>query len=125
LRGFEEDRYLHQTMVRDPEGDEITFFEDLPRATASCGSENPVRGEWRVHFHVPIYLERFGLLGTTRDQVVECLALLRRNAGVRHFEVETYAWEVLPAELRCTDLAEGIGKELSWLRALHSSRPSD
>jgi sugar phosphate isomerase/epimerase len=124
LRGFEEDRYLHQTVVRDAEGGAITFFEDLPLATASHGPENPARGEWRVHFHVPIFLERIGLLGTTRDQVVECLALLLRDGGVRHFEVETYAWGVLPAELRCTDLAEGIGRELSWLRESCRSRPS-
>ena len=35
--------------------------------------------------------------------------------GVRHFEVETYAWNVLPKELRTDDLAEGIAREILWL----------
>jgi hypothetical protein len=33
----------------------------------------------------------------------------------KHFEVETYAWNVLPEELRVDDLAEGIAKEMQWV----------
>ena len=32
-----------------------------------------------------------------------------------HFEVETYAWNVLPEPLQPTDLAIGIARELQWL----------
>jgi hypothetical protein len=61
-------------------------------------------------FHVPIYLESFGLLRTTRDDIVECMRLLK-DSEVKHWEVETYSWNVLPPELQVNDLAEGIAKE--------------
>ncbi len=34
----------------------------------------------------------------------------------KHFEVETYAWTVLPDELKTEDLARGIAKELLWVQ---------
>ena len=43
-------------------------------------------------------------------------AALGRWKEVKHFEVETYAWNVLPKELQKDDLAEGIADELIWLR---------
>ncbi len=34
----------------------------------------------------------------------------------RNFEVETYAWTVLPDELKTEDLAGGIAEELLWMQ---------
>ena len=48
--------------------------------------------------------------------VLELLALAERGAETRHFEAETYAWDVLPDELKRADLAGGIAEELRWLR---------
>lgn len=113
LAGFNEDRYLHQTMVRLRPGSEPLFFEDLPAALIDprCRDSN---GEWRVHFHVPIYLPRFGLLEASQTAIGECLDALAPDR-VEHFEVETYAWSVLPPELREPDLAAGIAREMAWL----------
>jgi hypothetical protein len=80
-------------------------------------------GEWRVHFHVPLYLERFGLLETTQQTVLDCLAVLRRFSQVKHFEVETYAWGVLPQDLQVEDLATGIADEMRWVRQHADARP--
>ena len=117
LRSFAEDRYLHQTMVRKagtghPKDE---FIADLPAALAALGTGEP-SGEWRVHFHVPLYVDRFGLLRTTQSHIEDLLSAVGRTSGVRHFETETYAWSVLPHELQATDLSEGIARELSWLR---------
>ena len=72
-----------------------------------------------MHFHVPIYLEKFGHLLGSRDSIVECLRAARTYSDVRHIEVETYAWGVLPPELQQPDLAAGIADELKWyVRAL-------
>ena len=113
LRQFSEDRYLHQTMVRD--GDSLRFYDDLPKAFAEYGLTDRAGDEWRVHFHVPVYLESFGLLKSTRGHIIECMKLLR-GSEVRHWEVETYAWNVLPDELKVPDLAEGIAQELKWVQ---------
>ncbi len=113
VQAFAEDRYLHQTMIRLPDGD-MDFFEDLPLAIASIEDDHPV-GEWRIHFHMPIFLDRFGLIETTQDQIRECLRAIKPQDDINHFEVETYAWNVLPKELRTDDLAEGIAREILWL----------
>lgn len=119
LTGFAEDRYLHQTNVlvanRPP-----VLHEDLPQLLKTMPAIEELTGQWRIHFHVPIYLERFGLLGSTRDEITNCLKILefQPNSGVAfngHYEVETYAWGVLPEYLRVADLSEGIANEVQWL----------
>ncbi len=118
LRQFDEPRYLHQTTARSADGT-IRLYDDLPPALADLG-EQPPREAWRVHFHVPIYLEAFGALQTSRDEIGRCLANLAADGSdpTRHIEVETYAWPVLPDELRAPTLAAGIARELDWLEAL-------
>ena len=44
--------------------------------------------------------------------------------GIKHFEAETYAWEVLPEDLQIGELADGIARELAWLRDLAAQRPT-
>lgn len=114
LRGFDEARYLHQTRVRDGR---VTGFDDLPQALAVASEKTGPGGEWRVHFHVPVHLPSIGLLGTSQEQIPGCLDLARK-AGVKHFEVETYAWGVLPEAMRPPDLASGIAQELQWVRGV-------
>jgi phosphoglycolate phosphatase-like HAD superfamily hydrolase len=113
LRQFAEDRYLHQTMIDTGAG--LRFFDDLPEALREYSRADRAGDEWRIHFHVPVYLEQFDLLGTTRDRIIECMRVLK-NSDVKHWEVETYAWNVLPEELKVPDLAEGIARELQWVR---------
>lgn len=108
LPRFVEPRYLHQTCVNEG-GGVVRQFEDLPEALAS-GAE----GEWRVHFHVPIHVQAIGELGTTQNQIRSAIKLALDH-GVKHFEVETYAWTVLPEALRPTELADGIAEEMRWV----------
>ena len=119
LCAFVEPRYLHQTSIRDEKG--VRTFEDLPQALASTSrNEN---AEWRVHFHVPIFLESIGTLRTTSADIPMAVDLARRDS-VRHFEVETYAWGVLPPAHRTSDLSEGIAAELRWAAArCNGARP--
>ncbi|MEM9657519.1 MAG: metabolite traffic protein EboE [Planctomycetota bacterium] len=126
LRSFAEDRYLHQTVVRSSPLAEPVFFEDLPIALNTVENADELTGEWRVHFHVPIYLERFGLLQTSQKQILECLETVDREMPtLSHFEVETYAWGVLPDELRQTRLSDGIAKELRWFSDVASQIKMD
>ena len=116
LRSFAEDRYLHQTVCRGPEGDSV-FHEDLDAALAAAETNAPAAGaQWRVHFHVPIFLNRIDALGTTSADIVRCLRAIKMDDQVHHFEVETYAWGVLPPPLQTADLADGITRELQWVR---------
>ena len=115
LAAFDERRYLHQTAVR-ADG-QVTLYEDVGEALQHA----PRRGEWRTHFHVPVYLDGWEGCTTTQACIGECLAALR-GSDVRHYEVETYAWSVLPPELRAGRLSDGIAKELMWVRDEASRR---
>lgn len=117
LRGFAEDRYLHQTVVRHTSGrPQTTFYEDLPHALMAERTHGASADPWRVHFHVPIFLDRLGLLETTQADVRQAIKAAMADPGIRHYEVETYAWGVLPAPHQRADLAEGIADELLWLQ---------
>ncbi|HVL67368.1 MAG TPA: metabolite traffic protein EboE [Vicinamibacterales bacterium] len=112
LARFADDVYLHQVVARGAA--EFTRHTDLPdalvtRATAAAG-------EWRVHFHVPLFMDALPPLETTQGYVRQVLALLRRNDACRYLEVETYTWDVLPPEYRTTDVGEAIARELAWVR---------
>ncbi len=115
LARFDEPRYLHQTSIRDERGTVMTY-DDLPAALAD---RRP--GERRTHFHVPLHVERIGALGTTQDEIRRCLALFPTGTGPI-LEIETYAWNVLPAALRPAELADGIACEWRWLAALLEAR---
>jgi hypothetical protein len=123
LEKFAEDRYLHQTVVRGPGGDH--FYEDLPQALAAHADPAAATSPWRIHFHVPIYLARFGALETTQEEIVRCLTAARDFSRVGHFEVETYAWSVLPSELQQPRLADGIAEEICWFDGALTSIVAD
>lgn len=122
LSQFAEDRYLHQTGRRTEAGG-FELAQDLPELLANVPAEgDPVRGDqqWAVHFHVPIFLERFGHLSTSRDAVTQALRTLADPSlsidFTGHLEIETYAWTVLPDAMRQRGLADDIASEIRWLR---------
>jgi sugar phosphate isomerase/epimerase len=107
LSRYDEDTYLHQTVV-ERDGT-LRRYLDLPEAIAT----EPVGGEWRVHFHVPVFRAELGAFGSTQRDLIELLAALD-PASAPVLEVETYTWGVLPAELRERPLVDAIAEELSW-----------
>jgi sugar phosphate isomerase/epimerase len=118
LAAFAEDTYLHQTVER--RGGRLTRFTDLPQALQAARFDG--ESEWRVHFHVPVFLERYGALESTQGFLRELLALHRAQPISGHLEVETYTWDVLPAELRAEDVTAAVSRELRFvLAALESA----
>jgi sugar phosphate isomerase/epimerase len=111
LRPFDEPVYLHQVVERTAAG--LTRYLDLPDALA--GIEQRLGAEWRVHFHVPIFLAELQDFSTTQPFLREILALHREAPISSHLEVETYTWDVLPAHYRELDVASAIARELAWV----------
>jgi hypothetical protein len=112
LAPFDEPVYLHQVVAMS-EGHAARYL-DLPEALADLGST--LGHEWRVHFHVPIFLSVLEHFSTTQDFLREVLALHREEPISPHLEVETYTWDVLPAAYRTTSLSAAIARELNWVR---------
>jgi hypothetical protein len=65
---------------------------------------------------VPIFLAEMSGFDTTQGYLAQVIDLLRRSGTSPCLEVETYTWDVLPPELRTTDVSTAIARELAWVR---------
>ncbi len=111
---FHDEVYLHQVIVSDGAG-VVRRFKDLPDAVRWFHkTEDPGR-EWRVHFHVPVHSHPEALFADTRDHISGLLALMAEDPGwCRHFEIETYTWEVMPTALKSGDVVDQLVAEYDW-----------
>ena len=122
---FNEPTYLHQVVARyvsvqpfakstgfaKMTSDKLLRFRDLPDALAAFDDTHL---EWRSHFHVPIFVESYGVLQSTQDDIREVLRLQAERQFTNQLEVETYTWDVLPAELKA-DIVDSIEREMKWV----------
>ncbi|WP_434620956.1 metabolite traffic protein EboE [Azospirillum sp. B2RO_4] len=114
LAAFRDAVYLHQTVARAADG-RVRRFVDLPQALESPGGEDE---EWRVHFHVPLFAEPEPPLDSTSGALEGMLAIHRDRPVAPHLEVETYTWDVLPAEAcgaGAMSVVDGIEREMRWV----------
>lgn len=112
--------YLTQTFERM--NGQISRFLNLNDAVADW-ERSPRPCEWRVHVHVPVFLEDLGAFQSTRFAIEQALEWHRRTRVSDHLEIETYTWDVLPASLKTGDIVEYVSRELEWVRdqLLHPS----
>lgn len=113
LRRFADGVYLHQVVERHQ--GRLTRYVDLPEALDAANDTRASAGEWRIHFHVPVFLERLGPFGNTQEHLRRLLAVLRTRHVTSHLELETYTWEVLPAEYRGEDVVTSVAREMDWV----------
>lgn len=110
LLGYDEPRYLHQTIA-----DTGARALDLPEVRCRA-AEFAAAGRVRSHFHMPIFWDAEGL-GSTRSEVERVLRALVPPYPV--LEVETYTWGVLDrAEVGAGSLIDGLSRELAFARSL-------
>ncbi len=114
LKKYHEPVYLHQVKALGKDGTFIQY-RDLDEAIADF---NPDRDdEWRVHFHVPLFLENYGILGSTQQEIRETMAIQKSNPFTRHLEIETYTWGVLPTEFQ-VPMDQSISREIQYIQGL-------
>jgi hypothetical protein len=112
-------------MVVDSQGNR-RLIEDLPLVLerhldrkSNAGTVLVSDREWRIHFHVPIYLPDWGYIESTQSQIKAWFDLVKSRPELFDpdlaYEVETYAWGVLPDGLKTSTLDEGIAQEIAWL----------
>jgi sugar phosphate isomerase/epimerase len=113
LQCFADSTYLHQVVARYADG-KLQRYPDLAPALSDLPST--AAEEWRVHFHLPIFIERAGLFHTTQADLKTALTWLQQNCATRCLEIETYTWDVLPAELKLP-LLDSLEREYRWVIA--------
>lgn len=116
LQPFAETTYLHQVVERNAGG--LTRYADLPLALQAAHNQHGTseqNREWRIHFHVPLFLRRLGLFENTQPFLARLLRLQAEQAPTTHLEVETYTWDVLPEEHRGMHVVDAITREMQWV----------
>jgi hypothetical protein len=111
LQPFAESTYLHQVKERREDG-AMGSYADLPEAL--CRIEDPSAQEWRVHFHVPLFVGGYRGFRSTQEEAYRTLQLLKEGNFSHHLEIETYTWDVLPAPLK-RDVTDSIEREYRWV----------
>jgi len=112
LLPFVESTYLHQVIGR-LEDNTLHAYPDLPDALLDLATTEEL--EWRVHFHVPLFLATYGHLQSTQEDILSVLKLNGELKLTSHLEVETYTWEVLPEDIHLS-LDQSIARELNWVK---------
>ncbi len=112
LDAFQDAVYLHQVVERSAAG--LRRFNDLADAFASL-EHGPRDAEWRVHFHVPLFVDTLHPFSSTQFFIRDMLALHRRAPLSAHLEVETYTWDVLPPSLRTQAVEDAVAREMHWV----------
>jgi hypothetical protein len=118
LTRFAKTVYLSQTFEKRNGQGHLTKFPNLEDAFAAREAD-PGPREWRVHFHVPVFLDELGANGalrTTRFALEAALKLHKAQPLSRQLEIETYTWDVLPDHLKTGDIVEYVCRELEWVR---------
>ncbi|RYU97249.1 metabolite traffic protein EboE [Emticicia agri] len=110
---YNEPTYLHQVVAKKNDGSYIKF-PDLNEAITNFSNEI---NSWRVHFHVPLFLEQYGLLSSTQKDIVDVLDIHKEKPFTQHLEIETYTWGVLPKEFQAP-LNESIIREIKWVKGV-------
>ena len=112
LHKFAEQRWLHQVVSWD--GRKAEDLSEIFTEEGDLNEEWKSMRAFRVHFHVPIFWKGDDTLKTTRPEL-DGVSELLLEAGCRHFEVETYSWDVIPEKERAAfggDLTELIAREI-------------
>ncbi len=122
LEGFCEPVYLHQVVAR--KGSEaLVRYEDLEVALQARREGEDTADEWRIHFHIPLHQSPGSPLDSTSDHISSVLDILKSKPGIcRHFEMETYTWEVLPGGLGTSDVVDQLVREYDWTLGEFASR---
>src|SRR3954447_17980971 len=112
LTAFNDGVYLHQVVQRQ-NGSLVRYVDLEPAFAALRGGK--AEGEWRIHCHVPVFLEIAGGFHSTQPTLKAALAAAKSAFVAPHLEVETYTWDVLPPELRQSSRADAIAREMLWV----------
>ncbi len=115
LARYAETIYLTQTLQRRPGSDNIDYFLNVDDAIVAWKAD-PGPREWRVHIHVPVFLDDLGAFRSTRFAIADALEVHKRTPLSRQLEIETYTWDMLPDDLKTGDIVDYVCREIEWVR---------
>ena len=114
LKKYSDTIYLTQTIEK--QDGRLTRYLNLEDAFAAWARDPSAAKEWRVHIHVPVFLDDLGPFRTTRFALEDALRFFQKTPLSRHLEIETYTWDVLPESLKTGDIVDYVSREIEWVK---------
>ena len=114
LAAFVDPVYLHQAKMMDARGRK-TSCADMTREFLDGWTDADAGRDCRIHFHVPLYVSEYEGVASTASDLTPAFFRAAADTGVRHFEIETYTFHVLPPALRRQAVEESIAAEYAWV----------
>ncbi len=114
LNQLSSDRYLHQVVGMGLDN-QLEAFTDLSEALLKWKYQKNLLNEYRIHYHIPIFLKKFNTLSTTQNHIQELIELAKHRKITSHWEVETYTWPTLPQNEKKGEISDWIAEEMNWL----------
>nr|YP_009551192.1 hypothetical protein [Vischeria sp. ACOI 3415]QAA12125.1 hypothetical protein [Vischeria sp. ACOI 3415] len=111
LNKFKDNVYLHQVTEKKSNG-YLYKYRDLSEAISNLNKNRT--SEWRVHFHLPIFNQKYANFLTTNQDIDDIVKFLKISALTSCLEIETYTWEIIPKNIKL-DLLSSISKEYEWI----------
>jgi hypothetical protein len=111
LTPFVDPVYLHQTIRREHDAS-MTCYPDLTSAILP----ELIGARGRIHYHVPLVWPGNSHITSTRNALTPAFWRYVR-AGAWPLEIETYTYNVLPADLRHRTLSEMLFEDIAWVRS--------
>lgn len=115
LSAFDDPVYLHQACARVGR---TLLRTDTLRPMLDDARAWEAGGEIRVHYHVPLFVERVGALTSTAPLLAESSFVREACSGITQtLEIETYTWQVWRnATGAAGSIDDGIVREFEWVR---------
>lgn len=118
LKRFLRSPYMHQALGANEHGEvslretDLSALLNRPSTIASCN-------ELRIHFHLPLYLERLGPLSTTSAESLAAVRHILARELCDTIVLETYTWKVLELfpDLAGRGIEASVAEEIRWARA--------
>jgi hypothetical protein len=103
--------YIHQVYGKTFY-DNIITYKDISLAHILLYKKKIV--EYRIHYHVPIFFDKYEIFESTQQYIIEFFKLLKKRNAFYIFEIETYTFDILPCYLKL-NILYSLKREYDWV----------
>lgn len=108
---FPDTPYLHQ-VYGNTFYENIILYRDISLCDVFLYNENIL--EYRIHYHIPIFLENYEFFESTQDYIVSMFYFLSNKNFCSILEIETYTFDILPCYLK-VNIFHSLFREYMWI----------
>lgn len=111
LNVFKYSSFLHQ--INNINKNKTKIYKDIKYSIKYL--KKNIKSEWRIHFHIPIYINKYKNFRTTNNEIKNVMQNINKKNFTGHIEIETYTYKNLSIRY---DILNSIINEYKWIRTI-------